>query len=721
MHGPLSRLVLPLLLMPLLASAASLDAPLLERVRVARVRLPVQFRPGAPGACDELSVGEIRLRVRGEARRVTAVERARPPTLHALLLDTSGSTDPWLASSDRAIASYLAGLPREDQVLQATFDADLRLLRPPTPVGELEPAPATGTEAAQGDLPRLTALWDALDGLVRAVAVAPEERRVLVLLTDGCDSLSLPDNHPDAVIARAAGVPGLSIFPVVLGRKTTCASPGRSLPGLTMAPRNALERLARATSGWLVPLETTRSVRAAFDAILARLDQEGIVVYEEPEPVPRSSRPTGGKRGGGVELRTARGGRCRLRPAAPAGRSLRLDPPATAGLPWRGGRGLAGEVEDLVRERGPLYREGSARPGGRFTVQEDRPARRERRRVRIVSRPYDDLLARPGPEAAVLWWLQAGGEAWPRDAAVQGQVFLEIAPALSRALADEPGYREWVRERVQGARQRELGELLADEKVDPLSPAGRAVARVILSRPPADHEVTPRLAAWLGDLSAAELAAGLDRLAAGAVLAAPWDEAGPGADPAGSRPPEATAVAAAWPALRAAFPPPEAIRVRVPLVPAFDAGRGAVGFYRVRLPEPRPGRPPQGLIPGQPPALAAAEWLRDTGWRAPAGGAIRLVSVVYRELTGAEERDLRDWLYGAGRGGWRGRDKDWLAAELRLMSDSGQQALLNVFWSPAAGVLCAGLPGPRREADHPLAASLRDLLLGRGSLCASGP
>ena len=272
-----------LLVMAAVAAASSarsvpaqpLRSGLTEQVSVARVRWPIRWRESRPGACAGMQVADIQVSEDGEPKRVTAVEMERQATAHLLLVDVSGSMLRWLPRVRQAAENYLEGLPSGDQVALATFGEDLFLAR--TLAAGLSPLDARALVPEPDEL-RYTALWDAVDGAVRYLD-GLAQRKVLILLTDGCDSISRPENGLQAVVERAARVPGLTILPLMAGFGATCGRGPYEGRGLRPASRSGPERLARRTGGTVYDLRSMAQVSSSFARIRRRLDREGVVVY----------------------------------------------------------------------------------------------------------------------------------------------------------------------------------------------------------------------------------------------------------------------------------------------------------------------------------------------------------------------------------------------------------------------------------------------------------
>jgi Ca-activated chloride channel family protein len=613
-----------------------------EAVTVGRVVWPVDLKPSRPGACEGVKPAHIRVREDGEERRVTAVDRRRLPTIHAMVIDTSGSMMRWETWSREAAGEYVRGLPPEDRVMLATFDESLILQAPLTLVHE------SFLERLQPMEVRLyTALWDALSGILLYLEGRPE-RKILIVVTDGCDSVSLPIFNHETVLARAEAVENLTILPVVLGTHSRCPRGLRRFDAGPTDPRTVLESLARKTGGELYRLGSLSGMRDSFQEIRRRLDREGTIAYESvPFGDAAGDHPEGRdfyRRRVRIRSRDLPG--CRVRsagsPTRLVTRSTHHDEPVIASrFRWEEG-GLVGEIRDLVRTRGALYQE-QALAQGRYVISVDRKAAIAPRTVRGVVPPFREARLEAGGIDSLL--LGAGEDDAAVPDLVQGLAFLGIQGDLGLALLEAPGYGDWARERIRRQREREADELLAEyARGGAVSTAARvAVRRAFLDRPLAPAEVRSLLSEWLQDLRALDLATSVERLAAGELLACRAASAGVTACGEKIR----LRLEGAWRRLREWFPPPTRVRIKVPLVPVYDRHRDLFGFVRVLLPRPvEGGKPPADAIPVLPAAFDLLRWRLGSEESARSlEGAAGVERIRYSAATRAERAHLRDWLY----------------------------------------------------------------------------
>lgn len=688
-----------------------------EQVLVRRVRLPIRIDPRRPGGCDTLAPSHVRVLEDGVPAAVDAVEPTRLDTLHALLIDTSYSMRDRLRRAKRAAAEYLRSLPGDEPVLLASFSDSLVLHAPPT----------TDRAALEGALETMqlgvfTALNDALHAVIRYLAPRPE-RKVLVVVTDGCDSASLRTHPFSAVVRLAEETSGLTVFPIGIDLRGLCEALTIAT-GPRTGPGNLLESLGRRSGGAWFHVRETTGLPGIFHDIRARLEREGHLIYEPPSaPRTRAARERPRRRRIEVRslLRT-----CNVELAtsavrldgAEAPRDEEIAPLGLAfgvrvGLPAEGrgpGRvdaapylhldpgAVRGRAVDILTDRGGLYAPNRSRRTDRYRLLPDLFEELGPREFTLEVPPFERLEARlASPEDLMRQLLELGlrpfgaaasrgrpelGPAW-----IHGQTFLSLREHLGRALYSYPGYGEWARRRLLAEHERETENLIEELRRSRGLPesAVRALREALRARrfEPGVTDPQRYLAEWLGDLPARDLILGLERAAAQELLM-PTDAAAPARG-------WAELVEAHWSELGEWFPPPTAVRVITPLVPCLDRRRGAVGFYRVVLPEVRVDGPPARALPDAPLGLRLVRWLGEAaGTERPALAPVVVQRVEYGEGRRlARGRSVREL---GGRAVARRLRESW-SVTLHLGRDAEA--------APAARLTGLFLPGAAPEAAGP--------------------
>jgi Ca-activated chloride channel family protein len=136
----------------------------------------------------------------GSEQRITLFGLEETPFAAAVLLDTSGSMEGRLSLARAAAIRFLDGLRVEDVAAIYKFDSEVEQLQDFAPGRDLPP-----TAYSLG--PRgMTVLHDAVLRAARDLSSRPEQRRAIVVLSDGADTRSAAsaDKALDAALAAGA-------------------------------------------------------------------------------------------------------------------------------------------------------------------------------------------------------------------------------------------------------------------------------------------------------------------------------------------------------------------------------------------------------------------------------------------------------------------------------------------------------------------------------------
>lgn len=532
-----------------------------------------------PGECDELAAGDLAVTVGGIGVPVVAVERVPRPDRHWLLLDTSGSAEGRRAEAMRSAREYIRRVmtPKLDAAAVLTVDDDTILVSGPgTDPLALDDSVA-GIGAGLG-----SALRDGLATVLRQVEGDRHEHLILYW-TDGQDTQSVTGN--DELFALLARTPNATVFPLAL-MPTRYPRSGEEAIGsflFEVAKRSGGEVFASTDPRWL-------------DRVRGWIARRFTVAFTPPEGA------------AGKTAIAAPGRKCEItilpdpfaRPDAIAGEApaaprswVRIhakqrkgDDPACAAdpeaAPWdwplrSEGNRLAGCVLDAVDAIGPIVRgEGTKQhrdtAGARFAARD----------VRVVAPPFADL---PSDLLDAIPALLPPASAAPGSRSptiVEGGALLAQRARVAASLfASRPDYRDFALARLARLAEDDLRAIerdvrrafpgLDDGQVAEIARASRSGRRSIeAARTPTDADLARVLAAWLGDVPAAELFRAWELRLVDAHLAGETDPA----------------ARARWTALRAQLGQPEHARVVAPLVLLRDARRDLVGFRRIVLPRP---------------------------------------------------------------------------------------------------------------------------------------
>ncbi len=619
------------------------------RLLFQRIRVESSGKPGT-GACSDIRTTDLHVVIRpkpdapavpGQRPRRKTVVRGeqsirldcRPErTVHALVLDTSASMSTELAEVQRAAVEYVRRLrPEHDRALVATFDESVVLRH-----GVTEDVAALDRVIGDLRLGGHTSLFDAITLTLRELD-SYRDRPVMIVLSDGDDTSSFYDE--DHVLDQVRSRPDLVVFTIGIGLRQSATGSARVL----------LRRMAEATHGKYFELDSASDLEQVYLRIRAILGTEVTVTVVDPDPeaAPAELQVESGRGGFRVtalgsfeDAREKDPRRWPLGPPFPEIPARFATPPTRAyqelfkdaaerrtsgacpadataypGPMWVFYTDAArtwGCGPDITREHGMLYR-----PEGPEPLHKND-------RVQIYLRPFeidvpalDRLPARP--EDALSRFIAATPGQAPSQAAcdaengpspcvwqpmlTHGTAFLEMRPAIARALFHYPDYKRWALGKLHEQAEellRGLAERYRSQFPGESEAALDAAARYSLegqrilerAEQPSEIDLQQYLAAWLGDIPAHELFARWEKQRIDRRL-------GTGPSPSDDD------FVAAWRLLRDGFSLPDRARVMALLVPVHDPGCDCIGFWRVVLPRPCLIRPRmrEREAPGPPPGI----------------------------------------------------------------------------------------------------------------------
>jgi len=627
-----------------------------EDALVPRVEWPILISAksgGTTAVCDRLGPDDIEVKENGVKARVTNLDREHRPTIHALLLDTSGSM--WmgmrLEQVKQAAEEYVKLIDSsDDQVMVVTFDVDLILRVPLTHLAtdEARERVIDGIRRIPGDggSTDISGSLYQLSVYLRELA----ERTVVILLTDGMTAGSSRairlglHYDPEAVN-------NVTVFPIGIGL-------GRP------EEEEYLETLAREAGGFSYSLGSATAVAEAFSDIQHRLRRQAFITYEPPDRLMSRKHRTSKTAGQAVrKVRiVATHPRCvvaaykRKRLIADDSHALTRSGPdsevlALTSIPGRGeGDFVIPAVQDITVE--PGWSQGATAAAG-LTFPSTFDIEQRDIEVHVPPVAADGSYSEVGPADMLAHWLKAGIDPVRGDdpddpyfRTLNGQSLLELRMLLAAEILEfsEP-HRTFAQAKMAAAIRKKLDrEIHAEVGEATYSQLSRALEaeerfpewatgvdrlqievllRMFRGRMPLpDRETvqqawtdererlidlffeirrddpTPEdyqvlrgsVAAWLGDTSARDVAFELERRALNAVLGYVETDSAIETVPA-------DVLSDRWDLFRGWFPAPRLQRIVTPLWLAYDPERDVFGFHRIfcgRIPE-LPPRGPYGL------------------------------------------------------------------------------------------------------------------------------
>jgi VWFA-related protein len=245
-----------LLAMPVAAPA---QQPIRVDVNLVLAEVTVKDRSGQ--VVDGLKAEDFQIFEDGVEQQITHFSQDQIPLAVALVVDLSGSIEPFLRPLRYATLTALKALKREDQVALFTFtehvSREVPLTRDKSEVSER----IEGFSAGGGtNISR--AVFEAAEYLKHE---APAARRVIVLISDNVHTVPTSIRH-DRVVAAV-----LEADAAVYGLKVPGDNPRLQLSRSFLPGRVNVDKLAEATGGEVFDVEKTGSLYLAFEKLIERL------------------------------------------------------------------------------------------------------------------------------------------------------------------------------------------------------------------------------------------------------------------------------------------------------------------------------------------------------------------------------------------------------------------------------------------------------------------
>lgn len=203
-----------------------------------------------------------------DPRMIVGFALQQSPYASVVLIDSSGSMEQRLALARSAAIRFLDGLREEDVAAVYRFDSDV--VRVQDFSGGRDLAPMAYAIRAKG----MTTLNDAIVEAARVLAERPEQRRAIVILSDGADTFSKYSS--DKAVESALAV-GASIYAVDMSSLELPGSKRRQSSG-------TLRGFAEKTGGRFISTPGGPELRDAFVSIAEELGQQYTLAYRPLNP-----------------------------------------------------------------------------------------------------------------------------------------------------------------------------------------------------------------------------------------------------------------------------------------------------------------------------------------------------------------------------------------------------------------------------------------------------
>jgi Ca-activated chloride channel family protein len=250
-----------------------------------RVFVTVTDRDGrlVPG----LGKDDFEVRDDGKPQALTLFDNTPQPVKLVVLLDVSGSMEGNLPLLRSAADALIAKLGDKDLARLGTFGRNVTISPTFTRDGEALRAALPG----QIDPEAPTPLWRAIDDAMTAFGDAPDQRRAVLVLSDGKDSG--PIGFTRRVVSQAevidrARADNVMIYGVGMrSRQRTSIPPGAGPGGLQAAlladlPDPGLARVAEESGGGYTEIRYGEDLAAAFARVVDELHSQYLLGYAPP-------------------------------------------------------------------------------------------------------------------------------------------------------------------------------------------------------------------------------------------------------------------------------------------------------------------------------------------------------------------------------------------------------------------------------------------------------
>lgn len=198
-----------------------------------------------------------------DPRMIVGFALQQSPYASVVLIDSSGSMDQRLALARSAAIRFLDGLREED--VAAVYRFDSKVIRVQDFSGGRDLAPMAYAIRAKG----MTTLNDAIVEAARVLADRPEQRKAIVVLSDGADTFS--KSSSDKAVESALAI-GASIYAVDMSSLELPGAARRQSAG-------SLRNFAEKTGGRFIATPGGQELRDAFVSIAEELGQQYTLAY----------------------------------------------------------------------------------------------------------------------------------------------------------------------------------------------------------------------------------------------------------------------------------------------------------------------------------------------------------------------------------------------------------------------------------------------------------
>ena len=244
------------------------------RVSTKLVRVPVIVKAKSGAYLPNLTRDDFRVFENDVEQQVSHFETVNQPFTVILMLDVSDSTRLELPQIQNAAVAFLAQLRPDDQAVIVSFDGAYRVLTHPTSDRTTLAAAIRRTNTGGG-----TALYDALDKVIKDQLSRIAGRKAIVLLTDGVDTNSRKATM-ESVISLASQTFAL-VYPIQWNSTKDADQTGTAAVTYTTPSGESLHKAYERGSRFLQMLARDSGGRFEYAASLKSLERSFTRIAEE--------------------------------------------------------------------------------------------------------------------------------------------------------------------------------------------------------------------------------------------------------------------------------------------------------------------------------------------------------------------------------------------------------------------------------------------------------
>lgn len=204
----------------------------------------------------------------GQPQEITFFGAEETPFAAAILLDTSGSMENKLRLARVAAARFVDRTSPRDSIALYLFGSDIRKIQDFTPGGR-DLSDGVWDTTPKG----ITKMYDGITQAVDALATRPEQRRAILLLSDGADFGSAASYDSVWKKALAAGVTVYTVDVAPIGGTSTLGNAEQ------LQARGILRGLAERSGGRSFVSKGGQELNDAFSKIIDEISHQYTIGY----------------------------------------------------------------------------------------------------------------------------------------------------------------------------------------------------------------------------------------------------------------------------------------------------------------------------------------------------------------------------------------------------------------------------------------------------------